>query len=72
MTVGIVQTASKLVRRIDSYVNEGDAITRGTWFGMIRFGSQVDLIIPATCEVAVNLGDQIYAMKTVIATTQTK
>lgn len=67
MTIGIVQTASKLVRRIDSYVNEGEEINRGKWFGMIRFGSQVDLIIPATCKVHVELGEQIFAKTSIIA-----
>ncbi len=67
MTIGIVQTASKLVRRIDSYVKEGNAIEKGEWFGMIRFGSQVDLIIPASCKVNVEIGQQIYAKSTIIA-----
>lgn len=67
MTIGIVQTASKLVRRIDSYVKVGNLIEKGEWFGMIRFGSQVDLIIPATCEVNVKIGQQIYAKTTIIA-----
>ena len=65
--VGLVQTASKLVRRIDSYVKEGDNINKGQWFGMIRFGSQVDLIIPASFEVNVELGQQIFAKSTIIA-----
>ena len=67
ITIGIVQTASKLVRRIDSYVKQGDEIKRGEWFGMIRFGSQVDLIIPATCKVNVEIGQQIYAKSSIIA-----
>ena len=67
MTIGIIQTASKLVRRIDSYVKEGDIINKGDWFGMIRFGSQVDLIIPANCEIAVEIGEQIFAKKSIIA-----
>ena len=67
MSIGIVQTASKLVRRIDSYVKLGDTIEKGQWFGMIRFGSQVDLIIPASCQVNVELGQQIYAKSTIIA-----
>lgn len=67
MTVGIVQTASKLVRRIDSYVEEGESIEKGEWFGMIRFGSQVDLIIPMSCKVNVILGQQIFAKSTIIA-----
>lgn len=67
MTIGIVQTASKLVRRIDSYVKEGEIIGKGEWFGMIRFGSQVDLVIPAFCDINVEIGEQIFAKKSIIA-----
>lgn len=67
MTIGIVQTASKLVRRIDSYVTLNNDIAKGEWFGMIRFGSQVDLIIPEYCDIHVELGQQIYAQSTIIA-----
>lgn len=65
--IGIVQTASKLVRRIDTYVKEGDMLKRGQWVGMIRFGSQVDVIIPQKYDVKVKLKDQIYAGESVIA-----
>ncbi|MBI9054688.1 MAG: phosphatidylserine decarboxylase family protein [Bacteroidales bacterium] len=65
--IGIVQTASRLVRRIDSYVKKGDIIKKGEWYGMIRFGSQVDLIIPIDYTVNVNLKQQVYAVKTIIA-----
>lgn len=65
--VGVVQTASRLVRRIDSYVTEGQQVKQGDWFGMIRFGSQVDLIIPAHYQVKVKVGQQVYAKTTLIA-----
>lgn len=65
--VGVVQTASKLVRRIVTYKREGDPVSRGEWIGMIRFGSQVDLILPADAEIDVKLGQQVYCKKTVIA-----
>ena len=67
MIVGIVQTASRLVRRIDSYVEIGQELEQGQWFGMIRFGSQVDLIIPVRYKVKVKLGEQVFAIKTIIA-----
>lgn len=67
LKVGIVQIASKLVRRIDTYVKEGDLLQRGQWVGMIRFGSQVDVIIPQKYQVQVHVKDQIYAGETVIA-----
>jgi len=67
--VGVVQIASKRVRRIDSYVNEGDDVYKGQWIGMIRFGSQVDVLLPIDCNVHVKEGEQIFAIKTVIADT---
>ena len=70
LKVGVVQIASKLVRRIDSYVKIGERLKQGDWLGMIRFGSQVDVIIPIEYEIDVNLKDQIYAGKTIIAHTK--
>ena len=64
---GVVQTASKLVRRIDSYVSVGQNIKKGDWFGMIRFGSQVDVIIPRKHFILVSVGQQVYAKSTIIA-----
>ena len=66
--VGVVQIASRLVRRIANYVEEGQLIERGDWYGMIRFGSQVNLIIPADNIVKVDTGTQVFAAKTLIAT----
>ncbi|MBE0673894.1 MAG: phosphatidylserine decarboxylase family protein [Bacteroidales bacterium] len=65
--VGIVQIASRLVRRIDSYVKEGESVRQGDWIGMIRFGSQVDIIIPSNYLVTVEIGRQVYATETIIA-----
>ena len=65
--IGVVQIASRLVRRIDSYVKEGEKVMQGDWIGMIRFGSQVDVIIPENYRVLVDIGRQIYAAETIIA-----
>lgn len=64
---GIIQTASKLVKRINSYVKEKDSIVQGDWFGMIRFGSQVDVILPKSYKINLELGQQVYAKTTIIA-----
>jgi len=42
----IVQIAAKTVAGIDSYVRPGDSLPKGAVFGMIRIGSQVDIVIP--------------------------
>lgn len=65
--LGFVQIASKMVRRIDSYLKEGDTVKRGDWLGMIRFGSQVDVILPYNCNIKIKIGQQIYAGTTIIA-----
>ena len=64
---GIIQTASRLVKRIDSYVQENEMIKQGDWFGMIRFGSQVDVIIPKGYKINIEIGQQLYAKSTIIA-----
>jgi phosphatidylserine decarboxylase len=65
--VGVVQIASRLVRRIDSYVRTGQKVTLGQRIGMIKFSSQTDLILPRTCCLRVKVGEQVYGGKTVIA-----
>lgn len=67
LRLGVIQIASKGVRRIDSYVKEGDIVEKGSWLGMIRFGSQVDLVLPINVKIQIMLGQQIYAAKTIIA-----
>jgi len=70
MSVGVIQIASKRVRRIDSYVSEGQEIKQGGWLGMIRFGSQVDIILPQSVKIGVKLDQQIYACQTIIGKTE--
>ncbi len=67
--VGIVQIASRLVRRIVSYLKEGDRVDIGQRLGMIRFGSQVDVALPAVegLELGVSPGDRVRAGVSVIA-----
>jgi len=67
ISIGVIQIASKRVRRIDTYVKENQIVKKGEWLGMIRFGSQVDLILPVKCKILVNVGQQVYAIKTIIA-----
>lgn len=70
--IGVIQIASRLVRRIDTYVKTGQLVKRGDWIGMIRFGSQVDVLIPIEFEPAVILGQQVYAATSVIARTSAR
>ena len=62
-----VQIAGLIARRIVSYAEEGDTLKRGQRFGMIRFGSRVDLYLPDSYIPAVSLGETVLAGQTVIA-----
>ncbi len=67
--VGVVQIASRFVRGIVSYVKEGQRVQIGQRIGMIRFGSQVDLVIPdlVDCRITVQSGQAVSAGITVLA-----
>ena len=66
--IGVVQIASKKVRRIVTYFKQNENINQCEWFGMIKFGSQVDVIIPIHYQIELNIKDQVYAGETIIAT----
>ncbi len=70
LKVGIVQIASRLVRRIVPYVKEGQVVAQGERVGMIKFGSQVDLLIAYREDlvVKVRVGDEVTAGESVVMT----
>lgn len=63
---GIVQIAARGVKRCIVTAKVGDVVSRGEIIGKIRWGSQLDLIIPRNCEILVREGEQVYAGTTVI------
>jgi len=67
--VGLIHIASRLVRRIESYVRAGDLLHTGQTIGMIRFGSQVDVVIPGGLEpeFRVRIGQRVNAGVSIIA-----
>ena len=69
-TIGcyVVQIAAKTVAGIDSYVRPGMAVERSKVFGMIRVGSQVDIVLPLVpgMEVVVRPGDRVRAGESVL------
>lgn len=69
LEVGIVLIASRLVRRILSYVQEGEPVALGQRIGVIRFGSQVDLVLPARPDLRLLVapGDRVSAGVSVVA-----
>lgn len=62
--VRLVQIAGLLARRIIPYRQPGDRIERGQRIGMIRFGSRVDVTLPAGLEAAVSVGQRVRAGQT--------
>ncbi|WP_292471511.1 phosphatidylserine decarboxylase [Methanolobus sp.] len=65
--VEVIQIAGTVTRRIVSYVQEGDYMKQGQRFGMIRFGSRVDVTVPQNFDMVAKKGDRVFAGETVIA-----
>jgi phosphatidylserine decarboxylase len=65
-TVTYVQIAGMLARRIVCDLKEGDAVRQGQRVGMIRFGSRVDLYLPAEVRLSVVAGDRVRAGESVL------
>ena len=67
--VGVVQISSRLVRKILSYIKEGEKLDIGQRLGAIVFGSQVDTIIPELDDLRIEVkpGDELKAGISVIA-----
>ena len=63
-----VQIAGLIARRIVTYPVIGDLLQRGVRYGLIRFGSRVDIYLPITAEVTVTLGEHTVAGETVLGT----
>ena len=65
--VGFTQIAGLVARRIVSFVKEGDEVGNGQRIGLIRFGSRVDVFLPAGTAPAVIKGQRCVAGETLIA-----
>ncbi len=66
-TLAFVQIAGLIARRIVSFVKEGQTLTAGERFGLIRFGSRVDVYLPPGVEPCVQIGQTMVAGETPIA-----
>lgn len=65
--IAFVQIAGLVARRIISYPLVGDMLVRGERYGLIRFGSRVDVYLPPEVEPLVKPGDKTVAGETVLA-----
>ncbi len=62
----ITQVAGLIARRIVCWPGPGDRVVRAERFGMIRFGSRMDVYVPENSEILVSQGRHVYAGETVL------
>jgi len=62
----LIQIAGFVARRIVCYAKPGDLLKRGEIFGLIRFGSRVDLYLPPTVNPAVEVGQKVKGGESII------
>lgn len=61
-----IQIAGLVARRIVCYLKGGERVTRAERFGLIRFGSRVDVYMPLETEIRVKVGDKVSAGESVL------
>lgn len=62
----VVQIAGLVARRIVSYVTPGDSVAKGARFGLIRFGSRLDLYLPLSTKITVRMGETVKGGETIM------
>ena len=67
MTVVCTQIAGILARRIVCWNRQGDELGLGQRFGLIKFSSRTDLLMPGDVQIAVKIGDRVVGGETIIA-----
>lgn len=65
--LAFMQIAGLIARRIVCFVACGDQIEKGARFGLIRFGSRVDLYLPLKAEIDISVGQHVKGGETIIA-----
>ena len=65
--IGVVQIAGLVARRIVCFVREGDMMAAGDRFGLIRFGSRLDIYLPEGTRPLVAVGQTSLAGETILA-----
>jgi len=66
MTVICTQIVGILARRIVCWRKPGDSVEIGEKYGLIKFGSRTDLLMPKNVEIAVKVGDRVIGGETII------
>lgn len=65
--IGVRQVVGLVARRIVCYLRKEEKVERGELMGLIKFGSRVDLLIPASWEILVKKGDRMRGGETPVA-----
>ncbi|MGC9222434.1 MAG: phosphatidylserine decarboxylase [Terracidiphilus sp.] len=71
LEVTFKQIAGLLARRVVCRCAEGQSVERGERVGLIKFGSRVDVLLPASAELRVKVGDRVKGGATVLAVAPT-
>ncbi len=66
ITYGVVQIAGLIARRIICRAEVEDEVQTGERYGLIRFGSRVDLFLPLETELSVNVGNKVSSGETIV------
>jgi phosphatidylserine decarboxylase len=66
LKVMVVQVAGLIARRIVCYPVKGDLLVRGNCYGLIRFGSRLDIYLPKNTDLRVAMGDKTVAGETIL------
>jgi phosphatidylserine decarboxylase len=64
--IAVVQVAGLIARRIVCYLHKGDTVKGGERYGLIRFGSRLDVYLPRDTDICVAVGDKTVAGETVL------
>ena len=64
----VVQIAGLIARRILSFISSSDQLNQGERFGLIRFGSRVDIYMPLDAKEKCKVGDKVVAGESILAT----
>ena len=70
MKILVIQIAGILARRIDNWVNLGNHLDQGEVYGMIKFGSCTELVVPEDVEILCKKGDKVKGGITVLGRTK--
>jgi phosphatidylserine decarboxylase len=65
--ISVVQIVGLIARRIICYAGEGGTLVRGEPYGLICYGSRLEIYLPLECEIAVSQGERVKGGQTVIA-----